>query len=150
MGKPNKIQASVWQAVQHYQQNSKEMLWHHDEFSEAIENAENEVKSIAVLKKQLPERFHELVRFAQPKTIWYLNVEKGLIATQLTMLLDALCLRIAKDIGYAPRLKVMVKPSHNDWLRAGLPLAYMPITHIQLPTPEEATEIINRFLKDNK
>lgn len=147
MGKSDKIQASVWEAVQHYRQVGEATLWQDEAFHDALANAENAAKSLAVLKKHVPKRFHSLIRFAQPKTIWYLNVQKSLTANQLNLLLDDLLLRIAKDIGYAPRLRVMVKPSHSDWIRAGLPLTYEAVVKTPLPTTKEAEAIISAFLQ---
>lgn len=119
-------------------------LWNSVAYLDAVDNIDNIKKSMAVLKKHLPQHFHPLIRFAQPKTIWYLNVEKGITATQINQLLDDLCLRIGKDIGYAPRLKVAVKAT--QWAASGLPLSVSKPPKISLPSREEAADIIAEFL----
>ncbi len=139
--------ASIWHTLQRLSTDNhsgQHALWDSEDYVAAVNSLENTKKSLAVLKKHLPERFHPLIRFAQPKTIWYLNVEKGVTATQLNQLLDELCLRIAKDIGYAPRLKVMVKAT--QWRNSGLPLSVIKPTPIPIPTHAEAAKIIADFL----
>lgn len=146
------FQGRIKEAMHTYQQAAKNTtqsnLWHSDALITAVENAENAIKSMSVLKKHLPTQFHPLIRFAQPKTTWYLNVEKGITATQLNMLLDDLLQRIAADIGYAPRLRVMVQPSR--WSQSGFPLIYPEKPRITLPDKDEANEIIEAFLQRNR
>lgn len=146
---------NVWQVLQQCRtprqdnrhRNQNIMLWQQPEFLNAINQTENAKKSMAVLRKHLPKQYHELIRFAQPKTIWYLNVEKGLTATRLNMLLDDLSLKIAKDIGYAPKIRVMVQA--GKWHHSGFPLEYITSHSRQLPTEEEADHILADFLKSS-
>ncbi len=136
---------SIWHTLQRLSSNNNsDALWGSEDYVAAVKSLENTKKSLAVLKKHLPKPFHPLIRFAQPKNIWYLNVQKGVTATQLNQLLDELCLRIAKDIGYAPRLKVMVKAT--QWKNSGLPLSVAKPTRIAIPSRAEAAEIIAEFL----
>lgn len=148
MKKRSPFQGMVKEAMHTYQQAAKDKkhsdLWNSDALLTAVDNAENAMKSMFVLKKHLPEQFHSLIRFAQPKSTWYLNVEKGVTATQLNMLLDDLLLLIAADIGYAPRLRVMVQPAR--WSQSGFPLVYPQKPQLTLPSPNEADDIIETFL----
>ncbi len=148
----NVFQGKVNNALHSYLRHDEKKLagnfWHSDAVATAIENADNAMKSLAVLRKHLPEQFHPLVRFAQPKTVWYLNVEKGITATQLNKLLDDLLLRIARDIGYAPRLQVYVQPSHLRWSQSGFPLAFPELVSATLPDESEAQDFIKDFIKN--
>ncbi len=121
-------------------------FWHTDAIATVVENADNAMKSLRVLRKHLPKQFQPLIRFAQPKATWYLNVEKGVTANQLNMLLDDLLVRIARDIGYAPRLQIAVQPSHLRWSQSGFPLLFPE--QIKIPRPDEAKaqEIIDAFI----
>ncbi|PIE42425.1 MAG: hypothetical protein CSA47_00995 [Gammaproteobacteria bacterium] len=119
-------------------------FWQNTALRETLANIDNAQKSMTVLKKHLPKKYYRFIRFAQPKTVWYLNVEQALVATQLNWLLDDLCLRIAKDIGYAPRLRVMVKPQH--WALSGFPLETIQPIKKSLPTATQADQIISDFL----
>lgn len=151
--KRNKIfSGTVHQAFAEYINNDELHLagnfWHNEAVITAVENAENAIKSLQVLQKHLPKRFHSLIRFAQPNITWYLNVEKGITATQLKMLLDDLLIKIARDIGYAPRLRISVQPSHQQWKNSGFPLEIAKKNVIAIPqNDEEAQEIINNFIK---
>ncbi|PIE82251.1 MAG: hypothetical protein CSA11_01200 [Chloroflexi bacterium] len=148
--KHNTFHGMVKNAMHAYRQSAEKTqnpdLWHSDALLTAVENAENAMKSMTVLKKHLPAHFHPLIRFAQPKSIWYLNVEKGITATQLNMLLDDLLLRIAADIGFAPRVRVMVQPSARRWSQSGFPLSFPKSNRIALPDQAEAEAIIEAFL----
>lgn len=151
MNQRTPFQGMVKDAMYAYQQAAKKTansaLWQSEAFLTAVDNADNAIKSMVVLKKHLPERFHPLIRFAQPKTTWYVNVEKGVTATQLNMLLDDLLLRIAADIGYAPRLRVMVQPA--QWAQTGFRLTYPDSTREKLPNSVESDTIIEAFLNKN-
>lgn len=119
-------------------------LWQHVAFSSALENSHNAIKSVQVLKKHLPEKFHRHIKFSQPKTLWILTVKKGITATQLELLLDDLLVRIAKDISYAPRIKVTVNA--GNWDNAGFPLHYPTTKDLPIPNSDEADKIITEFL----
>lgn len=149
MGQSSKFQATVWQLMQEYRDNSDDVLWQNVAFDALIANIENAKKSLRVLQKHLPERFFPYIRFAQPKQIWYLNVEKSLTAHQLNGLLDDLSLRIARDIGYAPQLRVMVNPSHEAWRRSGFPLSYPVYEKEPLPDEKEARKILQDFINQS-
>lgn len=144
---------NVWQVLKQCQTVRKDTrergdsikLWQQPEFLSALNDTDNAKKSMAVLRKHLPKQYHALIRFAQPKSIWYLNVEKGITATQLKMLLDDLSLKIARDIGYAPKIKVMVYA--GQWHYSGFPLEHTVTKPRQLPSEEEADNILADFLK---
>ncbi len=149
MDKIDKIQASVWKMLQRYRDNgdnSEVLLWQQDDFIHACKNTENAIKSMVVLKKHLPVSFHDLVRFSQPNTQWILSVRKSVIKHKITMLLDELSLRIARDIGYAPAIRVVVQPSKHTWENSGFALTTIEPNRIELPSEEEAKKIINDFL----
>lgn len=147
----NPFQGTVWQVLQQHCPDSNDTLtralWQTPEFLTTLKSTENAKKSMAVLKKHLPEKYHSLIRFAQPKNIWYLNVEKGITATRLNPLLDDLSLRLAKAIGYAPKIKVVVQAS--QWQRSGLLLSDFTPVKIPLPSDEEADKIIADFVNGN-
>ncbi len=146
MDKIAKIQASVWEALQHYRDNSDLPLWRQNDFSYVCENTENARKSMAVLKKHLPKSFHQLIRFSQPKTQWILTVRKSATKHRVTALLDELSMRIARDIGYAPAIRVIVQPSQQKWENSGFSLTKIEVNRIELPSEEEAKKIIDEFL----
>lgn len=143
---------TVGDALDNYINNDAHKLadefWHSDAIATAVTNANNAKKSLAVLCKHMPTQFHSLIRFAQPKTTWYLNVENGVTATQLNMLLDELLLKIAKDIGYAPRIQVAVQPSAQRWAKSGFPLTYPKKIQKRRLNESEPQAIINDFLKN--
>lgn len=136
------FRGTVWEALQQCPNNQSDaiQLWQQTAFLAAVKSTENAKKSMATLKKHLPKKFHPFIRFAQPKNIWYLNVEKGVTAAQLNRLLDDLSLRIAKDIGYAPKIKVAVHPT--QWQNSGFSLTHFDVIKQSLPNDEEADEII--------
>lgn len=146
----NIFQGTVGEAIQTYLNNDSQKLadefWHSDAIITAVENADKAMKSLTVLRKHVPQHFHALIRFAQPNLTWYLNVEKGITATQLNMLLDDLLLRIARDIGYAPRLQVAVQPSALAWSRSGFPLEFPEKTESDTFDEDAAQAFINEFI----
>lgn len=145
MGKQTKFQGSIGEAITRYQENSKQPdFWQHTAFLSALENSQNAIKSINVLKKHLPKKFHPLVRFSQPRNVWILSVKKGITATQINLLLDDLSVIIAKDIGYAPRIQVKIVAS--NWHYAGFPLYFSTKTKQVTPSDKEAEQIIDDFL----
>lgn len=148
MSRNNPFQGSVWEALQQCpeQNNSDIQLWQQTAFLATLENTDNAKKSIAVLKKHLPKAYHPLIRFAQPKHRWYLNVEKSVTAHRLNWLLDDLSLRIAKDIGYAPQIQVAVKAA--EWSLSGFPLSAFETIIQPCPTKEEADQFIADFLSN--
>lgn len=149
MGKQTKFQGTVGKAIQRYQENSKQTnFWQHKALLFALENSQNAIKSISVLKKHLPKKFHPLIRFSQPHNVWILSVKKGITATQLNLLLDDLSVMIAKDIGYAPRIQV--KTIAGEWHYAGFPLHFPTKTKRATPSDKEAEQIINNFLHNKR
>ncbi|MPV86367.1 hypothetical protein [Ostreibacterium oceani] len=139
------FQGNIAEALYFFQNNGKNRhLWHHPDFSDTLKKLDNIKASLHVLKKHLPKKYHDYVRFSQPKTVWNLHVEKTLIGNQLNLLLDELSLRIAKDIGYAPRLKVIVTPA--NWKNSGFPLFYTPYSAIKTPDKETAQRILQAFI----
>lgn len=141
-----KIQVSVWEALQYYRDNSELPLWQQRDFDSACRNAENAIKSMAVLKKHLPASFHESIRFSQPNSQWILSVRKSVIKHKITTLLDELSMRIAQDIGYAPAIRIVVQPSKQAWENSGFSLVSVSPNRIELPTEEEAKKMIDDFL----
>lgn len=145
------FQGSLNEALHNYLGKDGKALagdfWHSDAITTAVENADNALKSLRVLQKHLPVQFQPLIRFAQPGTTWYLNVEKGTTATQLNMLADDLLIRIARDIGYAPRLKIAVQPSHQKWRQSGFSIQAPEKQTVELPDKQAAVTFLNDFVK---
>ncbi len=95
----------------------------------------------------IPNNLHTNIRLQYQPSIWQLNVANANIATRLNLLLDNLSLLLAKDMGFAPKLKLIVVPNH--WETSGFMLTELVKERKKIPTEAEADEFLAAFIKTN-
>ena len=96
------------------------------------------------LKQVISIEMQNKIRLLYRPSIWQINVENSITATQLNWLLDELSMRIAKDIKFAPKLKVSVTPS--NWKDSGFSISELVIEKLEIPSQQEAESYLASFL----
>lgn len=100
---------------------------------------------IEQLQHAIPSQLHPHIRLQYQASIWQLNAPNAAIATSLNPLLDELSLLIAKDMGFAPKLKLSVIP--DNWKTSGFMLVELVKERPKTPTEAEAEAFLNDFLR---
>ncbi len=142
----NKI-SSVWDVATIMQKKGvNTSLWKNSIFNKQIQSVRKLEISAKVLRKHLPVKYLELVRIGWQweDSTWLLFVQNTMLANKLNYLLDEMSLLIAKDIGYAPRIKVLLTP--KNWHLSGISLVDHKSKKQETPTIEEADKIIKEFI----
>lgn len=98
------------------------------------------------LQQSIAEQLHPHIRLQYQPSVWQLNVENAAIYSRLNPLLDQLSMSLAKDMGFAVKLRLSVVP--DTWESSGLMLTELIKEKIQLPSEEEADAYLKTFLSD--
>ncbi len=120
-----------------------------DKVGELLSNTIDTIKNpqIQQLVNIIPENIQKKIRLQYSPSIWQLNVENASIATRINPLLDNLSLLLAKNMGFAPKLKLSVVP--NNWKTSGFILTELVKQTPKVPTEEEAEIFLTNFLSSN-
>ncbi len=138
---------SVWDiAMELPKTGSNSNLWNSYAYIYSIKNITKLKISTKVLRKHLPKKYLSLVRLGWESfdSIWVFCVPNSLVANRVSYLLDEISISIAKDIGYAPRIKIAVHPTM--WGSKGFSLLEKKEFKNKIPTPEEADKFISKFV----
>ncbi len=147
MGDQLKNQSSIWDAIKFFQKNDKnenQEFWKLPELEAYIDSVSNLKISIKVFRKHIPKQYIDDIRMASQGKTWLIIVKNNVLASRLEMMMDNISLRISRDIGYAPRIKIIVET--NNWKYKGLALINKSEEKIDTPSKEEADKIINDFI----
>ncbi|PID65525.1 MAG: hypothetical protein CR975_06780 [Gammaproteobacteria bacterium] len=100
---------------------------------------------IQKLCQLIPDTLQAGIRLKYYPSVWQLNVANANVATRITPLLDELSLRLAKDMGFAPKLKLCVVP--DNWQASGFSLIELVKPTKRVPTEAEAEAFLTDFLR---
>ncbi len=122
-----------------YWEKSGELLCDMVNFSKQAQ-----MKTLASL---IPDSLQDKIRLQYQPSVWQLNVPNAVVSTRLKPLLDELSLLLAKDMGFAPKLKLTVVPS--EWEKSGFMLTELVKEQRTIPSEDEASQFLAAFLQSN-
>lgn len=96
----------------------------------------------------IPNALQHQIRIQYQPSVWQLNVPNAGVSTRLKPLLDELSLLIAREMGFAPKLKLTVVPS--EWEKSGFMLVEIVKEHRKIPSEDEADKFLAEFLQSQQ